>query len=325
VTCQAPDPTGYGRILRDETGRLNAIVEEKDAGPAERAINEINAGIYAFDAAWLRTQLPRVERSPAGEYYLPDLVALAITEAQPDTAWPVTTVLASLDEALGINDRVQLATAEAVLRRRILHRLMLGGVTIIDPVTTYIDDAVTIGPDTTIYPGTTITGPTTIGGDCRIGPHAMIDSSVIADGCRVVASMIEQSRVEAGVDIGPFSHLRPGASLGPGVHIGNFAEIKNARIGAETAIGHVSYIGDASVGERVNIGAGTITCNYDGVHKHRTVIGDDVFIGSDTMLVAPVEVGARGRTGAGAVVTRDVPPDTLVVGVPARPRPGREE
>jgi bifunctional UDP-N-acetylglucosamine pyrophosphorylase/glucosamine-1-phosphate N-acetyltransferase len=319
VTCLAPDPTGYGRIRRDAAGRLTGIIEEKVASAAERALGEINAGIYAFDAAWLRAALPRVERSQAGEYYLTDLVALAVAEARPDRPWPVATVSADISEALGINDRVQLAQAEALLRARTLRRLMLAGVTVIDPATTYVDDTVTIGPDTIIYPFTIITGTTTIGADCQIGPHATIDACVIGDGCRVVASMLEQSTMAAGANIGPYSHLRPGAALGPGVHVGNFAEIKNASLGAGTAMGHVGYIGDATVGANVNIGAGTITANYDGWRKHRTTIGDGAFIGCDTILRAPVEVGAGGKTGAGAVVLHDVPPGETVVGLPARP------
>ena len=323
VTCLAPDPAGYGRILRDAANRVTGIVEDRVATPAQRRIAEINGGVYAFDAAWLRTALPRIQVSPRGEYYLTDLVGLASAEAG-DGAWPVATAAADISEALGVNDRVQLAEAEARLRARTARRLMLAGVTLIDPATTFIDDTVEIGQDTIIYPFTTITGATTIGADCRIGPHATIDACTISDGCRVLASTLEGSTMEAGSDIGPYSHLRPGAHLGPGVHVGNFGEIKNAYIGAGTLIGHVSYIGDATLGERVNIGAGAITANYDGRRKNRTIIGDDAFIGCDTILRAPVEVSPGAATGAGAVVTRDVPPGTIAVGIPARPLKRRE-
>jgi bifunctional UDP-N-acetylglucosamine pyrophosphorylase/glucosamine-1-phosphate N-acetyltransferase len=319
VTCHAPDPTGYGRVRRDADGRVVGVVEQKSATADERAIREINTGFYAIDAAWLRAELPRIQPSVNGEYDLPDLVGLAVAAARPGEPWPIAAVEADFSEALGINDRVQLAEAERLLRARTLRRLMLGGVTIIDPASAFVDDTVTIGQDTIIHPFTIITGATTIGADCQIGPGARIESCAIGDGCRVVASSLEGSTMADGSDIGPYSRLRPGAALGPGVHVGNFAEIKNASLGAGTAMGHVGYIGDAAVGERVNIGAGSITSNYDGRRKHRTVIGDDAFIGCDTIFVPPVEVGAGAYTGAGAVVNRDVPPETVVVGVPARP------
>ena len=319
VTCHASDPTGYGRIRRDAGGRVIGIVEQKAATADERRIREINTGFYAIDAAWLRAQLPRIQPSVNGEYDLPDLVGLAVAAAQLDQPWPIVAVEADISEALGINDRVQLAEAEGIMRARTLRRLMLDGVTIIDPASAFVDDTVAIGQDTIIHPFSIITGATTIGADCQIGPGARIDNCAIGDGCRVVASSLEGSTMAAGADIGPYSRLRPGAALGPGVHVGNFAEIKNASLGAGTAMGHVGYIGDAAVGERVNIGAGAITSNYDGQRKHRTIIGDDAFIGCDTIFVPPVQVGAGAYTGAGAVVNRDVPPETVVVGVPARP------
>lgn len=324
VTCIAPDPSGYGRILRDAANQVIGIVEEKAATPAQREIAEINAGVYAFDAAWLRAALPRVQPSASGEYYLTDLIALALAETDGGSAGSVPAVTADISEALGINDRLQLAQAEKLLRARVARRLMLAGVTLTDPETTFIDDTVAIGQDTVIHPFSIITGPTVIGTDCRIGPHAIIDACTIGDGCRVLASTLESSSMAAGADIGPYSHLRPGAHLGPGVHVGNFAEVKNASLGRGTAMGHFGYVGDATVGEGVNIGAGVITANYDGRQKHHTTIGAGAFIGSDTILRAPVEIGEGAFTGAGAVVTRDVPPRTTAVGMPARPIRRRE-
>ena len=320
LACVATNPFGLGRVIRDEHGRVIRIVEEKVATAEEKGIVEINAGFYAMDATWLRSALPKVERSPTGEYLLPDLVAIAIADALPEAPWPVVTSGADFAETLGINDRAQLAEASAVLRARTHQRLMLAGVTIEDPATTYIDDTVEIGQDTLVRPFSVISGATRIGADCVIGPAATIDACEIGDRCQVVSSTLESSAVEAGTDIGPYAHLRPGARLGPGVHVGNFAEIKNSRIGAGTAIGHFSYLGDATVGDHVNIGAGTITANYDGEHKHPTTIGDDAFIGSDTILIAPVEVASGSYTAAGAVVNRDIPRDTIAIGVPARHR-----
>ncbi len=283
-------------------------------------IDEINSGVCCFDALWLRTMLPRVEENPSGERYLTDLVAMALQEAHDPARWPVAAVTTSEAEAMGINDRVQLAAAEAALRERTLQRLMLAGVTIRDPAHTYIDDTVRVGRDTIIEPGCIVRGETVIGAGCRIGPSCMIASSTIGDGCRVVASSLEHAVMEAGADCGPFSHLRAGAVIREGAHIGNFVEIKQATIGPHTAVGHVSYLGDATVGAHANIGAGTITANYDGTPiKKRTEIGDNAFIGSDTILRAPVRVGDGAATGAGAVVTHDVPDGVLVAGVPARP------
>ena len=216
---------------------------------------------------------------------------------------------------------------ETVLRDRINCQWMAEGVTIIDTATTYIDADVTIGCDTVVLPNTMLSGETVIGEDCEVGPNAMVRDTIIGDRCRIVASTLEGSRVESDVDIGPYSHLRPGSLIETGVHLGNYVEVKNSRVGADTAAGHFSYLGDADIGMGVNIGAGTITCNYDGVDKHRTVIGDGAFIGSDTMLVAPVTVGDAAATGAGAVVIRDIPEARRAVGVPARllPLPEKEQ
>ena len=213
--------------------------------------------------------------------------------------------------------------AQALARQRVCQSLLVAGVTLIDSATTYVEDGVVVGAGTVVQPNSVISGRTTVGRDCVIGPNTIIRDSRIGDGCRVVASVIEDAVLEEDVTVGPFAHLREGTHLAPGVHVGNFAEVKKARLGRGAKMGHFAYVGDAQVGEDVNIGAGTVTCNYDGVRKHRTVIGKGAFIGSDTMLVAPVKVGEGATTGAGSVVTRDVPPDTAAVGMPARARPKR--
>jgi bifunctional UDP-N-acetylglucosamine pyrophosphorylase/glucosamine-1-phosphate N-acetyltransferase len=213
--------------------------------------------------------------------------------------------------------------AQALARRRACERLVLAGVTIVDPVTTYVEAGVVVGAGTLIQPNSVISGRTSIGENCHIGPNTIIRESRIADGCRILASVVEGAVLEEDVTVGPFAHLREGTRLARGVHVGNFAEVKNARLGRDAKMGHFGYVGDAQVGDEVNIGAGTVTCNFDGVRKHRTVIGKGALIGSDTMLVAPVKVGDGATTGAGAVVTRDVPPDSVAVGVPARARPKR--
>ena len=221
-------------------------------------------------------------------------------------------------EVLGINHRVQLAEAEALMRGRIRERWMLEGVTILDPASTFVDAAAILAPDTVIYPNTMVLGKSAIGSGCTIGPGTVVRDSTIGDDCKVVASFLEEAVVEDSVEIGPFSHLRPGAYLESDVHIGNFSEIKNSRLGRGVAMGHFGYVGDASIGARANLGAGMVTCNYDGVAKHRTVVEEGAFIGCDTMFIAPVRIGAGASTGAGAVVTKDVPPNRLAVGVPAK-------
>jgi len=320
LTAVVDEARGQGRVQRDAAGRVTGIVEEAAADATTLAGKEVNVGVYCFRGDWLWPRLSRIERSAAGEYYLTDLVGMAVDNASTLVAVPVADPV----EALGINDRTQLAQAEAILRDRICRQHMLAGVTIVDPSTTYIDADVTIGMDTTLYPNTSLRGKTAIGEECEIGPDSRVVDSGLGARCRVVSSVIEQSTLEDGVDVGPYSHLRGGAHICSSVHIGNFAEVKNSRLGRNTKMGHFSYIGDAQVGDDVNIGAGTITCNFDGVSKHRTVIGDGAFIGSDTMLIAPVEVGAGARTGAGSVVNHDVPPNALAVGVPARIRRKKE-
>jgi len=311
----AQDARGFGRVVRDEQGNVLAIVEEAQATPDQLSITEVNVGLYCFDAVWLWANLPKLKVSPKGEYYLTDLVEIAVAGGGHILAQ----VLPDPDEALGINTRVHLAEAEAALRRRVNQALMLSGVTLLDPATTYIEASVHIGQDTVILPNTHLTGSTVIGADCLIGPDTTIDSSTIGDGCTVRRSVIEKATLEDGVDVGPFAHLRSGAYLETGVHMGNFGEIKNSRLRRGVKMGHFSYIGDGDIGENTNIGAGTITCNFDGKNKHKTVIGKNVFIGSDSMLVAPLNLGDGARTGAGSVVTHDVEAGGLVYGVPARP------
>ncbi len=313
LTAEADPSSDYGRVVRDAGGQVQAIVEVKRATEAEKRISEVNSGVYCFDRDWLWPALEQLPRNPAGEYYLTDLVGIARAQGRE-----VATVKGALEETIGINDRVQLAAAERIVRHKILETHMYAGVTIVDPETTYIDGGVTIGTDTVILPGTMITGPTSIGSACRIGPYTTIDRSRIGDRCIIRQSVIEEATLEDGVSMGPFSHCRPGAYLARNVRIGNYAEIKNSYVGSETDMHHFSYLGDATVGEHVNIGAGTITCNYDGVRKNHTEIGDHAFIGSDTMLVAPVTVGEYAQTGAGAVVIKDVPAGAVVAGVPAR-------
>lgn len=311
-----------GRVLRDTDGRLIGVVEEKLATPRQLQIAERNSGVCAFDGEWLWQALGALHASPTGEYLLTDLVALAIAEGEQAGRWPVASLqLSDPVEAMGVNNRLQLAQAEQVVRSRLVDALMLSGVTVLDPATTYLHVDVTVGQDSTILPNTHLYGATRIGERCVIGPSTLLQDTTIGDECRVQWSVLEQSRVDSHSDVGPFSHLRRGTHIEEQVHIGNFVETKNTRVGAGTASGHVSYLGDATIGRNVNIGAGSITANYDGVNKHPTIIGDGAFIGCDTMLRAPVEVGENAATGTGAVVTKNVPPDTLVVGIPARAVP----
>jgi bifunctional UDP-N-acetylglucosamine pyrophosphorylase/glucosamine-1-phosphate N-acetyltransferase len=314
LTVERENPLGFGRIVRDEQGYVQAIVEEAVCTPEQKAIKELNVGAYVFEAEWLWQNLEKVPLSPKGEYYVTDLVGIAVEQGRKVQAQ----ILADPVEALGINSRVHLAQVETAMRQKVNQKLMESGVTMIDPATTYIELGVTIGQDTVIYPHTYLRGNTTIGSGCMIGPNSYIEDSTIGDNCEVRFSVVEQAVMEDKVDIGPFAHLRKGAHLAEGVHMGNFGEVKNSYLGPGTKMGHFSYLGDATTGEEVNIGAGTITCNYDGADKHRTNIDDGAFIGSDTMLVAPVNVGKNSITGAGSVVTRDVPDDSVAYGVPAR-------
>jgi bifunctional UDP-N-acetylglucosamine pyrophosphorylase/glucosamine-1-phosphate N-acetyltransferase len=315
VAARLSDPRGYGRVVRGADGRATAIVEEADADAATLAIDEVNAGIYAFEAAWLRDAIGRVEPSSSGELYLTDLLALALADGRA----ACVVVAPEPSDALGINDRVALAEAEERMRRRIAEAHMRNGVTIVDPLTTRIDAGVEIGQDARIEPWTILAGDTVIAQDAVIGPQATIRDSRIGPRTIVWASVVEESTVAEDVQIGPFAHLRPGAEIGPRCRIGNFAEVKKSRLGAGTQQHHFSYLGDAEIGENVNVGAGTVTANFDGVTKHPTTIGDGAKLGVDSMLVAPVTIGEGATTGAGAVVTRDVAPGKTVVGMPARP------
>jgi bifunctional UDP-N-acetylglucosamine pyrophosphorylase/glucosamine-1-phosphate N-acetyltransferase len=312
LTGIAAEPTDYGRVLRD-AGRVAGIVEKRHATPDQLAISEVNSGIYCLEAEWLWSRLDRLAPHDNGEYYLTDLVGIAVLEGQP-----IGTASAPLDETLGVNDRVQLAQAERLLRERLLRDLMLSGVTVEDPATTYVECGVHVGQDTVLRAGTRLSGQTVIGERCEIGPASVIRDSRIGEECLVLASWVEEAVMEPRSRIGPMSHLRPGARLESGAHLGNFAEAKNATIGRGVQMHHFSYVGDATVGAGTNIGAGVVTVNYDGKEKHHTEIGEHAFIGSDTMLRAPVTVGAGASTGAGSVVTHDVPAGELVAGVPAR-------
>ncbi|MCJ7738541.1 MAG: bifunctional UDP-N-acetylglucosamine diphosphorylase/glucosamine-1-phosphate N-acetyltransferase GlmU [Anaerolineae bacterium] len=309
------NPRGFGRVIRDTTGAVREVVEEAVATPEQMAVNELNAGVYCFDADWLWSNIDKIPLSmPKGEYYLTDMVGMSARDGRR-----VEGVITTDDSlAIGVNTLVHLAEAEQALRRRINTHWMTEGVTIVDPATTYIEPSVTIGSDTTIWPNTHLRGHTTVGSACQIGPNSVVSDCTIADQCRVLASVLEHAVMQKGANIGPFSHLRKGAELGENAHVGNFGELKNAKLGSGVRMGHFGYLGDAEVATKVNIGAGTITCNYDGVQKHRTVIEEGAFIGSDTMLVAPVRIGRGAKTGAGSVVTHDVPDGSVAYGVPAR-------
>lgn len=309
-------PRGFGRILRRADGSVQAIVEEAAASPEQWSIREYNVSAYCFDAQWLWAHLEKIQLSNKKEYYLTDLVAMAAREG-----WRVESlVLQDRLEALGINTRVDLADAETALRKRVNESWMLAGVTLLDPATTTIEADVQIGQDTVILPNTALRGKTIIGEDCRIGPNTTLLHTSVGSGTTICDSVAEYASVGSQVSIGPFCHLRKGAVLADRVHMGNFGEVKSSYLGENVKMGHFSYIGDATIGANVNIGAGTITCNFDGVNKNRTEIGENTFIGSDTMLVAPLKIGKNARTGAGSVVTRDVPDNALVYGVPARER-----
>jgi bifunctional UDP-N-acetylglucosamine pyrophosphorylase / glucosamine-1-phosphate N-acetyltransferase len=315
LTVIADDPRGFGRIVRKPDGTVQAIVEEYVATPEQQQIKELNVGAYCFRADWLWDALHRIEKNPKkGEYYLTDIVEVAVRDNLPVQA----VVHEDFIETIGINTRVHLSEAEAALRMRINREHMLNGVSMMNPEVTYIDAGVKIGRDTLIMPNTFIHGETEIGEGNVIGPNAIIRNTKIGDRCRILASVMEGAILEDDVDMGPFARLRKGAYLKNHVHMGNFGEVKDSTLHEGVKMGHFSYIGNANVGANTNIGAGTITCNYDGEKKHPTEIGEDAFIGSDTMLVAPVTLGAGARTGAGAVVTKNVPEDTLVVGMPAR-------
>jgi bifunctional UDP-N-acetylglucosamine pyrophosphorylase/glucosamine-1-phosphate N-acetyltransferase len=304
------DATGYGRVIR-ESGRPVAIVEHADATPAQRATHEIGTSVYCFDARRLWSALDRVTpQNKQGEYYLTDVIALLAKDGA------IIEALAAPDpeECFGINDRKQLAHVAAALRRRTLDRLMAEGVTVLDPAVTYVDDTVEIGPDTVVYPGAVLEGATVIGADCVVGAGCHVSGSRLGD--RVTLKpycVLTDSVVEADAQLGPFCHLRPKSHVGTAARVGNFVELKKSRLGRGSKASHLAYIGDATVGDGVNIGAGVIIVNYDGVDKHETKIGDGAFVGSNSSVVAPITIGDDAFVAAGSVVTKNVPPGALTV------------
>jgi bifunctional UDP-N-acetylglucosamine pyrophosphorylase/glucosamine-1-phosphate N-acetyltransferase len=310
LTAVVPSPDGYGRIVR-EGGQIAAIVEQKDASPAEREIREINSGVYAFDIAPLFAALREIGSSNAqGEYYLPDLVTIYSRRG-------LTVETVKIDDAreiLGVNSRRELADVSAILRSNKNEELMASGVTIVDPATTHVGVDVAIGPDTIVHPGVHLEGHTRIGSGCEIQSGVRIVNSAIDDGVTINNfCLIVDSHVSRGARIGPFAHLRPQSDVGEDAHIGNFVELKKTTLGRGSKANHLAYLGDATIGEKVNIGAGTITCNYDGTLKHPTVIEDGAFIGSDSQLIAPVRVGKGAYVAAGSSITDDVPPESLAI------------
>ncbi|NOK34002.1 UDP-N-acetylglucosamine diphosphorylase/glucosamine-1-phosphate N-acetyltransferase [Corallococcus exercitus] len=308
VSTTLEDPTGYGRVIR-EGGKVARIVEHKDCTPEQRAVKECNAGIYSVDAAFLWKALAEIKPVNAqGEYYLTDLVEMAAKQG------PVGAVDADATETAGVNDKVELAARARVLQQRINEAHMRAGVSIQDPATAYIEEGITIGTDTEVGPSVSLMAGTVIGKNVTIGQGSVLTASHVADGTHIKPySVLEEARVGERCIIGPFSRLRPATELAEEVHLGNFVETKKARIGKGSKANHLTYLGDANIGAGCNIGAGTITCNYDGVNKHLTELGDGVFIGSDSQLVAPVKVGDGGYVGAGTTVTKNVPPGSLAV------------
>ena len=312
LTAHLDRPVGYGRIVRGRDGSVWKIIEDKDATPAERRLTEVNASTYVVEGAFLFPALAALKPANAQkEYYLTDIVEAAIRQGKKVTAH----IAANPVEALGINTRAELAEAERVLRGRVRQRLMEAGVTFLAPETSFVDAGVKIGRDSVIHPHVTLESRTAIGEDCVIRSHSRLVECALGDGVTVLdGCVIEGSRLEDGCRVGPFAHLRPGTIVGRNARVGNFVELKKTDLGEGSKANHLSYLGDTRIGKRVNVGAGTITCNYDGVNKHQTVIGDDVFIGSDVSLVAPVTVGRGAMIGAGSVVTQDVAADALAIG-----------
>jgi bifunctional UDP-N-acetylglucosamine pyrophosphorylase / glucosamine-1-phosphate N-acetyltransferase len=311
LTANVPDAGGYGRIVRDDWGRITQVIEHVDATDAERQITEVNSSVYAFDAAALRMALAELTAHNAqGEQYLPDVVRIMVKNADPVEA----VVVDDWREIAGVNDRVQLAQARGLLRDRIVTSLMLGGVTVIDPATTWVDVDVVMEPDCVVLPNTMLLGKTRIATGARVGPNCELRDTVVGAGAVVRDATCEGAQIGAQASVGPYTYLRPGTRLGRGAKAGGFVEMKNAEVGEDSKVPHLSYVGDATIGARSNIGAATVFANYDGEKKHATVVGDDVRIGSDTMLVAPVTIGDGAYTAAGSVIVDDVPPGALAVG-----------
>lgn len=308
LTALADDPHGYGRVIRAEDGSVSNIVEEKDASPEEKAVQEINTGTYCFDNEELFKTIEKVDNDNAqGEYYLPDVIEILKANNEKIGAFQ----LENMDEALGVNNRVALSEASALMKQRINEKHMVNGVSLIDAANTYIEAGVQIGQDTVIEPGTYLKGNTVIGEDVIIGANSVIEDSELADGVEIHQSIIEGSTVGKGSDVGPHSHLRNGAELGENVHIGNYVEVKESTIGDDTKAGHHTYIGDAEVGKNINIGCGVVFANYNGKTKFKTIVGDNSFVGSNSNLVAPVELGENSFVAAGSTITEEVPDKAL--------------
>jgi bifunctional UDP-N-acetylglucosamine pyrophosphorylase/glucosamine-1-phosphate N-acetyltransferase len=308
ATSTLQDPAGYGRVLRDPGGTVTGIVEERDASATQRELREVSVGMYVFRRPALDGLAELRPDNDQGEYYLPDLVPRVLAGGGR-----VATAEAPEEEARGVNDRIELAAAEALLRRRLLERLMLGGVTVTDPATTYVDADVEVGQDTVLAPLTFLEAGTRVGSRCRLGPNVRLVGCTVGDDATVAQAVAVDATIGPRVAVGPFASLRPGTQLAEGSKAGTFVEVKNSTVGPGSKVPHLSYVGDADIGAGANVGAGTVFVNYDGVRKHRTVVGDGAFIGSDTMLVAPVTVGSGAQTAAGSTITKDVPPDALAI------------
>ena len=310
LTTKVEDPTGYGRVLRSENLDVERIVEHKDATDKEKRVNEINTGTYCFDNEALFAALTKVDNNNAQqEYYLPDVIEILKAQGEKVAAF----MTENEDETIGINDRIALANAEKVMRTRLNEQHLRNGVTIIDPDTTYIGPEVTIEQDVTIQPGTMILGETRIGEGTLIGSNSEIDNCIIGNDSVIRQSVVKNSKIGTKANIGPFAHIRPETSVGDRARVGNFVEVKKSELGADTKVSHLSYIGDATLGKNINIGCGTITVNFDGVHKHQTIIEDDAFIGCNTNLIAPITVGEGALVAAGSTITDDVPKDALAI------------
>ncbi|GAA1269837.1 bifunctional UDP-N-acetylglucosamine diphosphorylase/glucosamine-1-phosphate N-acetyltransferase GlmU [Sphaerisporangium rubeum] len=310
LTAEVPDPAGYGRIVRDASGAVLAIVEDRDATPEQRAIREMNSGVYAFDGLLLADAVKRVSTANAqGEEYLTDVLAILRQDGHRVGAY----VAADHVEVEGVNDRVQLSFARRVLNDRLLEAHMRAGVTVVDPATTWVDVGVTIEPDTVLHPGTRLHGRTSIGAGAQVGPDTTLTGTTVGAGAVVRNAVCDGAEIGEGASVGPYAYLRPGAVLARGAKAGTYVELKNARVGEGSKVPHLTYVGDATIGEGSNIGASSVFVNYDGVEKHHTTIGDHVRVGSDNMLIAPVTVGDGAYTAAGSVITNDVPPGSMAV------------
>jgi bifunctional UDP-N-acetylglucosamine pyrophosphorylase/glucosamine-1-phosphate N-acetyltransferase len=308
LTAVFDDPTGYGRVLRDAGGAVAGVVEERDASADQRRLREVSAGLYVFRRPALDGLAELRPDNDQGEYYLPDLVPLVLAGGGR-----VVTAEAPAEEARGVNDRVELAEVGAVLRRRLLERLMLAGVTVVDPATTYVEVDVEVGQDSVLAPLTFLEAGTRVGARCRLGPNVRLVGCTVGDDATVTQTVAVSSAIGPRAVVGPFVSLRPGSDLREASKAGTFVEVKNSTVGPGSKVPHLSYVGDADIGAGVNVGAGTVFVNYDGISKHRTTVGDGAFIGSDTMLVAPVTVGDGAQTAAGSTITKDVPPDALAI------------